>query len=96
MTKLMMSMAALASLAIAVPGVANAEPVRVSVQVADLDLSSAEGRATAEQRAQHAAADACGDRSSADRMSGPAIKQCRADVVADVLAKARPVQLAKR
>ncbi|URD60324.1 UrcA family protein [Sphingomonas sp. KRR8] len=55
-------------------------PVAVAtVSTADLDLSSAHGQALLKARLQRAAADVCGDASSADPAGKRWVKQCRAD-----------------
>ncbi|WP_114227375.1 MULTISPECIES: UrcA family protein [Sphingomonas] len=55
-------------------------PVAVAaVPTADLDLGSASGQARLKQRLERAAADVCGDASSADPAGRRWVRQCRAD-----------------
>jgi UrcA family protein len=77
--------ASLAALALALPTSAlAAEPgpaVSVSVQTRDLDLGSAMGRAALATRLRLAAAEACGEASSADPVGKRLVRQCRSELV---------------
>lgn len=64
-----------APVAAAMPG-----PLAVAaVPTADLDLASAHGQALLKARLQRAAADVCGEASSADPTGRRWVRQCRAD-----------------
>lgn len=73
--------AAAGALTLAVPASA-AMPGQVAiaaVPTADLDLASAHGQEVLKARLQRAAADVCGEASSADPAGKRWVKQCRAD-----------------
>lgn len=97
-TLLIKSVAAVASLLLTAGVVAFAEPAsadvaapRTVVQIADLNLASAAGKATADRRIQAAAAQVCGTDGSAMSPAG----QCRADAITRAR-QALQIQLAQR
>ena len=97
MTKMITTIAAVliaGGLAISTP--ASAEPVKVEIATQGIDTNTPAGRAELRKRAQQAAIDSCGSRSSADMLSGRAVKECRAEIVAKTMAKADESLLAKR
>lgn len=79
------AVAALAALAAALPSPALAAmpgaTVSVAVPTRDLDLGSPSGRAVLDQRLRIAAAEACGDASSADPEGKRFVRQCRVELV---------------
>ncbi|WP_051504060.1 UrcA family protein [Sphingomonas jaspsi] len=84
----------LISLALAaVPALAAAEPVTEArtVKVADLDLSSTNGKAALGQRI----IDACGEAAEVDLAGRNAVRACRADAHAKVAAQEQ-LRLARR
>jgi UrcA family protein len=74
---------AVAALTLALPSPAHAAmpgPVEIAtVATADLDLSTNEGQSLLKARLQRAAADVCGEASSADPAGRRWVKNCRAD-----------------
>lgn len=79
------TMALIASAATITPTVAQAfEPVTVSsiVHTADLDLSSDAGQQELDRRIVQAARDVCGTASAVDLEGKNAVRQCRADTIA--------------
>ncbi len=79
------TLASAAALLLAPPSPATAAmpgtTVSITVRTADLDLSTARGQAQLAKRLEIAAAEACGDRSSADPTSRRTLRQCRADAL---------------
>jgi UrcA family protein len=90
------AMSALATAAVikAVPALAETAPGQsVSiVHTADLDLSSAQGRAALDHRLVIAAREVCGTASDSDLAGQNKVRQCRAEVLAK--ARAQGEQLA--
>lgn len=71
----------------ATPALAQGSARAAIVQTADLDLSSSQGRAALERRLVQAARQVCGTPSPAD-LRGPALAEaCRADVLAQAIAR---------
>jgi UrcA family protein len=79
------AVASLAALAAALPTPASAampgQNVSVAVPTRDLDLTSQSGQSVLRQRLYVAAAEACGEASSADPAGKRAVRQCRAELV---------------
>ena len=97
MTKTMTVIAAaLIAGGLTVSAPASAEPVRVAIDTRGIDTQTPGGRAELRKRAQQAAIDNCGKRSSVDMLSSRAVKECRAQVVAKAMAQAEEALLAKR
>lgn len=73
--------AALISTSFAAPALAGAPGVAVTERVsyADLDLSTASGRAALDARVRRAVYSACGAASEADPRGGNQVRRCRAD-----------------
>lgn len=80
-TALVSFIGAAAALTAAAPApAAMPGPVAVAaVPTGDLDLASAQGQATLKLRLQHAAADVCGDASSADPAGHRWVRTCRTE-----------------
>ncbi|QDP18902.1 UrcA family protein [Sphingomonas xanthus] len=64
-------------------------PVSVAVPLAGIDLNTAEGQRTLDQRLRHAAADICGSASPADLKGQNALRRCRTETFAHASAAAR-------
>ena len=76
MTKTILTLAALA---FATPAIAD--PVTINVPIADIDLTTSEGRAELDNRAAQIAVDECGSASSFDLKGKKLIRECREAVV---------------
>ena len=97
MTKMMTVIAAaLVAGGLTISAPASAEPVKVAIDTRGIDTQTPGGRAELRKRAQQAAIDNCGKRSSVDMLSGRAIKECRAEVIAKAMTQAEETLLAKR
>ena len=80
------ALALIASATTVTPTVAQAfEPVTVTsiVPTADLDLSNSDGRRELDRRIVQAARDVCGTASNVDLEGKNAVRQCRADTIAE-------------
>lgn len=96
MTKLSKIAAAMIAFGLFASAPSSAEPVEIRIETAGLDTNTPAGRAEFRKRAQQAAVANCGKRSSADMLSGRAVKECRAEVVAKAMAVAEKELLARR
>ena len=78
----------------AVPALAEPAPAQATVVVgtADLDLTTAAGKGILERRLVAAAREACGKAADVDLSGSNAVRQCRAELLAQ--ARARSEQLA--
>ena len=92
MSKFLFALAALAAAGAAAPAsaVVNASGTRI-VRYADLDLSSAAGRARLEQRIGAAVRIVCGSAASGDLGGASAVQDCRTATAANVV---RPAAIA--
>jgi UrcA family protein len=93
------TLALIASAATVTPTVAQAfEPVTVTsiVPTADLDLSNSDGRQELDRRIVQAAREVCGAASDVDLEGKNAVRQCRADTIAQAATQREQLLAAAR
>ena len=98
-TTALFTLALIASATTVTPTVAQAfEPVTVTsiVRTADLDLSQSDGQRELERRIAQAARDVCGTASNVDVEGKNAIRQCRAETIAQASAQREQLLAAVR
>jgi UrcA family protein len=93
------TLALIASAATVTPTVAQAfEPVTVTsiVRTADLDLSNSDGQRELDRRIVQAAREVCGAASDVDLEGKNAVRQCRADTIAQAASQREQVLAAAK
>jgi UrcA family protein len=84
MTKFFATLAAIATIATAIPAAAEPLPVAsVTVSIADLDLSTAAGQRAFDARVNRAVVELCGEAADVDLAGLNAVRDCRAAKIAE-------------